>query len=210
MKNNSPFTRKQLEAISYIRDWLMQKSRTPSVRELMADLGYKSPRSVQDILMQLQEKGVIKKLDRGDYQLVMDPDFGPANAQTTNIPLVGVVSCGMPILAEENIEGYIPVSTSIAKPGAKYFLLHAQGDSMDRAGINDGDLILVKQQPTANEGDKVVALIDSGATIKEFHRTQDMIILKPNSSNEKHKPIILTSNFQIQGIVLAIIPKSWK
>jgi len=210
MKNNSPFTNKQLEAISHIRNWLMQKSRTPSIRELMVELGYKSPRSVQDILQQLEEKGVIKKLDKGDYQLVMDPDLGPVHAQTTNIPLVGVVSCGMPILAEENIEGYVPVSTSIAKPGSKYFLLHAQGDSMDRAGINEGDLILVKQQPTANEGDKVVALIDSGATIKEFHRTKDMIILKPNSSNERHKPIILTDDFQIQGIVLAIIPKSWR
>jgi len=81
---------------------------------------------------------------------------------------------------------------------------------MDRAGIIEGDLILVKQQPTANEGDKVVALIDGGATIKEFHRTKDMIILKPNSSNGKHQPIILTDDFQIQGIVLAIIPKSWK
>ena len=107
MKNNSPFTNKQLEAISHIRNWLMQKSRTPSIRELMAELGYKSPRSVQDILQQLEEKGVIKKLDKGDYQLVMDPDLGPMHAQTTNTPLLGVVSCGMPILAEENIEGYL-------------------------------------------------------------------------------------------------------
>ena len=206
MDKESPFTKKQIEAIRHIRNWLIHRARTPSIRELMADLGYKSPRSVQDILEQLKEKGVIKKLEGGDYQLVMNPDFGSMHAQTVNIPLVGVVACGTPILAEENIEGYIPVSTSLAKPGLKYYLLQAQGDSMDEAGINEGDLVLVRQQPTANEGDKVVALIDGEATIKEFHRTQNMIILKPKSSKKKHKPIILTDDFQIQGVVIATIP----
>ena len=77
---------------------------------------------------------------------------------------------------------------------------------MNQTKINDGDLVLVKQQPTANEGDKVVALIDDKATIKEFHRAQNMIILKPKSSNKKHKPIILTEDFQVQGVVIATIP----
>jgi repressor LexA len=206
MKNNSPFTKRQIDAIRHIRNWIMHKARTPSVRELMADLGYKSPRSVQDILEQLKEKGVIKKLVHGEYQLVMNPDFGSTHAQTINVPIVGNVACGMPMLAEENIEGYIPVSTSLAKAGSKYYLLHAQGDSMNKAGVNEGDLVLVRQQPTANEGDKVVALIDGEATIKEFHRTQDMIILKPVSSNKRHKPIILTDDFQIQGVVVTAIP----
>jgi repressor LexA len=206
MRGKKQFTKKQIEAIHHIRNWLMHRSRTPSIRELMADLGYKSPRSVQDILEQLQEKGVIKKFEDGDYQFIMDPNFGSAHAQTVDIPLVGVVACGVPILAEENIEGFIPVSTSLAKPGSKYYLLHAQGDSMDKAEINDGDLVLVKQQPTANEGDKVVALINEEATIKEFHRIQNMIILKPKSSNKKHKPIILTEDFQVQGVVVATIP----
>lgn len=206
MKNNNPFTRKQIEAIRHIRNWLMHRARTPSVRELMADLGYKSPRSVQDILEQLKEKGIIKKLADGAYQLVMSPDFGSMHAQTVSIPIVGAVACGSPVLAEENIEGYIPVSTSLAKPGSKYFLLHAKGDSMDEAGINDGDLVLIRQQPTANEEDKVVALIDGEATIKEFHRAKNMIILKPKSSNKKHKPIVLTDDFQIQGVVVITIP----
>lgn len=206
MDNQNSFTKRQIEAIRHIRNWIMHRARTPSIRELMVDLGYKSPRSVQDILEQLQEKGVIKKLGDGDYQLVMDPDFGSVHARTVNIPLVGVVACGAPILAEENIEGFIPVSTSIAKPGSKYYLLHARGDSMNEAGINDGDLVLVKQQPTANEGDKVVALIDGEATIKEFRRTQNMIILKPKSSNKEHKPIILTDDFQVQGVVIVTIP----
>lgn len=205
MKNNA-FTKRQIEAIRHIRNWIMHKARTPSVRELMADLGYKSPKSVQDILEQLKEKGVIKKLANGEYQLVMNPDFGSTHAQTINVPIVGNVTCGTPMLAEENIEGYIPVSTSLAKAGSKYYLLHAQGDSMNEVGINEGDLVLVKQQPTANESDRVVALIDGEATIKEFHRAQNMIILKPKSSNKKNKPIILTADFQVQGVVVASIP----
>ena len=77
---------------------------------------------------------------------------------------------------------------------------------MNQAKINDGDLVLVRQQPTANEGDKVVALIDVEETIKEFHSAQNMIVLKPKSSNKKHKPIILTDDFQIQGVVVATLP----
>lgn len=206
MKKDNPFTKRQIDAIRHIRNWIMHRTRTPSVRELMADLGYKSPRSVQDILEQLREKGAIKKLGNGEYQLVMSPDLGSMHAQTINVPIVGAVACGKPMLAEENIEGYIPVSTSLAKPGSKYYLLHAQGDSMDKAGINEGDIVLVKQQSTAIEGDKVVALIDGEATIKEFHHTQNMIILKPKSSNKEHKPIILTDDFQVQGVVVASIP----
>lgn len=206
MESEKTFTKKQIEAIRHIRNWLMHRSRTPSIRELMADLGYKSPRSVQDILERLHEKGVIKKLKDGDYQFIMDPNFGSAHAQTVNIPLVGVIACGVPILAEENIEGFIPVSISLAKPGSKYYLLHARGDSMNQTKINDGDLVLVKQQPTANEGDRVVALINDEVTIKEFHSIKNMIVLKPKSSNKEHKPIILTDDFQIQGVVVATLP----
>jgi repressor LexA len=206
MESKNPFTEKEIEAIRHIRNRLVHRGRTPSVRELMVDMGYKSPRSVQDILEQLGEKGVIKKFEDGGYQFIMDPKFGSSHAQTVNIPIVGAVACGAPILAEENIEGYIPVSISIAKKGFKYYLLHAKGDSMDEAGINDGDMVLVKQQPAADIGDKVVALIDGEATVKEFHRAKGMIILKPRSSNEKHQPIILTDDFQIQGVVTAVIP----
>jgi len=206
MKSNNSFTKKELEAIRHIRNWIMHKGCTPSVRKLRDTLGYKSPRSAQDILEKLQEKGVIRKFKNGGYQLVKDPDFGLMHAKTTNVPIVGAVACGVPMLAEENIEGYIPISTTLARPGSRYYLLHAQGDSMDQAKINNGDLVLIKQQPTANEGDNVVALIDGEATIKEFHRHQNMIVLKPKSSNKKHKPIILTDDFQVQGVIVATIP----
>lgn len=126
--------------------------------------------------------------------------------QTVNIPLLGTIACGSPILAEENIEAEIPVSMDLIKGSSKYFLLRARGNSMNEVGINDGDLVLVKQQTTAENGDFVVALIDDEATIKEFRKNSDAIVLKPRSREQKHQPIILTRDFRIQGIVVATIP----
>lgn len=198
-------TPKQIEAIKLIRNHTAHMGYSPSIRKLMALLNYKSIKAVQDILLVLEKERIIQKDDSGKYKLISDPELGENHAQTINVPIVGFVACGSPILAEENIEGYIPVSTSIAKTG-KFFLLHAKGDSMNEVGINDGDLVLVRQQTTANNGDRVVALIDDEATIKEFHKEENVVILRPRSSNPIHKPIILEENFQIQGIVAAAIP----
>ncbi len=126
-------------------------------------------------------------------------------AQTVKVPLLGEVACGTPIFAEENIEAFIPVSDKLIKSSYHYFILRASGDSMDEAGINDGDLVLIRQQQIAKNGDKVVALIDDEATIKEFQNNGNMIVLKPRSKNSKHQPIILTTDFRIQGIVETVI-----
>jgi len=126
--------------------------------------------------------------------------------KTTNIPLLGSIACGTPILAIENIEAEIPVSVELIKGSNKYFLLRAKGNSMNEAGINDSNLVLVKQQYTAENGDRVVALIDDEATIKEFYNKGETIVLKPKSTEKKHQPIILTRDFKIQGIVVAVIP----
>ncbi len=104
------------------------------------------------------------------------------------------------------IEGFIPVSVSLAKPGFRYFLLRAKGDSMNKAKINDGDLILVRRQSSAQNGDIVVALIDNEATVKEFQHNKNCVVLMPRSNNKKHKPIILTENFQVQGVAVTTIP----
>ena len=107
---------------------------------------------------------------------------------------------------EENVEAEIPISVKLIKPNQKYFLLRASGDSMNEAGINDGDLVLIKQQQTANNKDLVVALIDDEATIKELNKSDNMIVLKPKSNNNIHQPIILTSDFRVQGVVETVIP----
>ena len=172
----------------------------------MRQLGLKSVKSTQDILLVLQNKEIIQKFDNGEYKLMLNPDLGPHRAQTVSVPIIGTVSCGSPMFAEQNIEAYIPISTNLATSGNKYFLLHAKGDSMNEVGINDGDLVLIRQQNTARDGEKVVALIDDEATIKEFHRADSVVILKPRSTNPIHKPIILESDFQIQGVVAKVIP----
>ena len=200
-------SQRQADALRYVRNQLMHKGKTPSVRELMAELGYKSPRSASLIIAELIQKGILRKRPDGDLQLIKDVESDSVHARTVDIPLVGMATCGVPILAQENIEGYIPVSVSLAKPGFKYFLLRAKGDSMNKAGINDGDLILVRQQSAAKNGDIVVALIDNEATVKEFQHNKNCVVLMPKSSNKNHKPIILTENFQVQGVAVTTIPK---
>jgi repressor LexA len=112
-------SKKQADAVRYIRNWLMHKGKTPSVRELMTALGYKSPRSAALIIEELIQKGFLRKRANGDLQLIKDIGADSVHARTVDIPLVGMATCGVPILAQENIEGFIPVSVSLAKPGFK-------------------------------------------------------------------------------------------
>lgn len=200
---------KAKEALRHIRSWLMLYSSLPSIRDLMKTMEYKSPRSAVLLLEELEQNGFLEKKADGGYKVIKDLD-SENSTRTLLIPLVGTVTCGIPILAEQNIEAMIPVSTDFIRYGSKYFLLKAKGDSMDQVGINDGDMILVKQQPTADNGENVVALIDDEATVKEFHRSGSIISLVPRSSNPKHQQIIVTNNFQIQGIVVETIPKITK
>ncbi|WP_299336657.1 transcriptional repressor LexA [uncultured Psychroserpens sp.] len=198
---------KELEALKIIRNSIVHQGRIPSVRELMIGLGYKSPRSSAVILNSLEEKEILRKKSDGTYQIVdfEIPEYFGSRAQTVKIPLIGSVACGMPIFADENIEAEVSISIEMIKSGYKYFLLKAEGDSMNEAGINNGDLLLIRQQPDANNGDRVLALIDDEATVKEYNKNGGMVILKPKSTNKLHQPIILTSNFRIQGIVEEVI-----
>lgn len=138
--------------------------------------------------------------------MLREAETNVQSERTIEIPLVGSAPCGAPLLAEENIETTVQVSQRIARPGATYFLLRAIGTSMNNAGINDGDLVIVRQQPIAVDGDRVVALIDDEATIKEYRRHDDRVILSPRSNDAQHKPIILEGDFLIQGVVIGTIP----
>ena len=204
--SSNELNNKELEALRQIRNFVMHQGRVPSVRELMKALGYRSPRSALVLIRNLIQKGFLERKDKGGFRLLKDISNLENGAQTVNIPLVGSVACGLPVFAEENIEAYIPVSIDIVKTGQKYFFLHASGDSMNKAGINDGDLVLIRHQQTANEGDIVVALIDNEATIKQLGYSEGSIILYPRSSNPSHFPIVLTRNFLIQGVVVLSIP----
>ena len=201
---------KELEAIREIRNSIMRVGRIPSMRELMSYLGYRSPRSASLIVNKLIKKGALRRKDDGNLQFVKSLGDDTTRAQTVDIPLVGVVACGAPILAEENIQAKIPVSTKLARPPHRYFLLKVKGDSMNQKGIADGDFVLVRQQVRAKIGDTVVALIDNEATVKEFYEAGETVILKPRSKNKQHQPIVLTKDFQIQGVVVTVIPKTWR
>ncbi len=157
-------------------------------------------------MQELEQGGFLRKRLDGSYSMLKDISNSDDSVQTVSVPLVGTVTCGAPILAQENIEAMIPVSTALAKPGSKYFMLRAKGDSMNEAGINDRDLILVRQQDTAENGQAVVALIDDEATVKEFNRNGSFVTLRPRSSNKEHQPIIVTEELRVQGIVIATIP----
>lgn len=194
---------KDKRAFALIRNKIIHYGESPTLREINEVTGGKSPRSASLVVDRLIEAGLIKKSGRG---LILANTYSDSSVSTVDIPLVGSVACGTPIFAEENIQTRIPVSTRMAQKGSKYFILRASGDSMNQAGINSGDLLLIKQQDTAENGEKVVALINDEATVKIFEKTRDAIILRPKSKNKTHKPIVLTDNCMIQGVVVAVLP----
>jgi repressor LexA len=198
---------KELQALRFIRNALAHNAKAPSVRDLMRELGYRSPHSAMLVLNRLIEEGILRRNTARELEIQNDPERSRTNPGTIEIPLVGNVACGRPLLARENVEMTIPVSTTLARPPYRYFLLRAVGDSMNNKGIGPGDLVLVRQQPDADNGQVVVALIDDEATVKELHRSEDVILLKPKSSNPAHRTIVMADDFQIQGVVVATIPR---
>lgn len=193
-----------LEGYSFIRNQIIHTGTTPSLRRIGEVVGYSSPRSVQLMLERLSKRGLLS-YKNGKIELLLQ-NAPSMTEQTVKVPLVGRAACGLPTLAEQDIETYIDVSTKIARSGHPHFLLRAKGDSMDNSGINDGDLVLVRQQATAEEGQIIVALINDSATIKHFHREDGLVVLKPNSSDKTISPIILSDEFIIQGVVVQAIP----
>jgi len=171
-------------------------------------MGLKSPRSVAQYLNVLEEGGYIQR-GKGarNIKIIKSPYDNNISSKTVKIPIVGYISCGVPFLAEENIEKQVVISEKIAKPPYKYFILRAVGDSMNKVDINDGDLVLVRQQMMANNGDIVVALIDDEATIKQLRLYKNYITLEPKSTNTEHCPIVLERDFRIQGVVVSSMPE---
>lgn len=194
------------KALTLIRNRIAHGLSAPSVRELGGALGFSSPRSSADVIDRLIELGYVKRRADKSLQLLRMPQEARDRESTIEVPLVGSAPCGMPLLAEENVEAMLPVSVTLARPSQKYFLLRAMGDSMTEVGIQDRALVLVRQQPTADVGDVVVALVDDEATIKELRRSDDAVVLMPRSRNAAHKPIILRRDFRVQGVVVATLP----
>lgn len=189
----------------FIRNQFLQTGAMPSLRKIAAEMGWGSPRSAQLMVGRLRSQGFIG-FEHGKPVLLESDTEASSGEQTVEIPLVGNVPCGGSWLAEQHIEGHAKVSTKIATPGHEYFLLRACGESMNLSGIRDGDLVLVRQQPTAQPGDRIVALVDDEATIKHFHVDGGFIVLRPNSTDKTIRPIVLSDEFMIQGVVVKTIP----
>jgi len=192
-----------------IRNRLIHGLGTPTLAEINDLTGRSSPRSAVLALERLEAAGYIKRNGR-NIRLTVPSMEDNASISTVNVPLVGSIAAGMPILAEENLEATIPVSTALARPGFKYFLLRVRGTSMNRAEvggikIEDGSIVLVRQQDSAENGEIVVALINDEATVKIFERKNSMVILRPKSS-DLHMPIVLTKNCFIQGVAVGVLP----
>lgn len=179
----------------------VQNRRQPSLEDL-----FKIAKILDVAVAELLETHTSKKT----YNSIQSANFNVAEGEEEyekmiSIPILGNVACGYPLFAEENIETEISISTKLIKNDKKYFILRASGDSMNKANIDDGDLVLIRKEQTAEDGDRVLALIDDEATIKEFKNNTDHIVLLPKSTSKEHQPIILTRNFKIQGIVESII-----
>ncbi|MGI6105030.1 MAG: transcriptional repressor LexA [Raoultibacter sp.] len=205
-------TKRQQAVLNSIEDCIREKGYGPTVREVCQSLGLSSPSTVHVHLKALEEKGLIKRDPLKSRSIALtyplqgntsSPEptiIQPSFSKTLDLPLVGDVAAGSPILAQENIVDTITLPTDIVGDSAA-FLLSVRGDSMIEAGINSGDYVVVKEQPVANNGDIVVALIDDGATVKRFYKESDHIRLQPENSSME--PII-TNDCAIAGKVVAV------
>ena len=181
---------KQQEILEYIKQSILTRGYPPSVREIGEEVHLSSTSSVHSQLNKLEQKGYIRRdpTKPRTLEIVDDDNFNLARREVVNIPLVGQVAAGQPILAEENIEDYIPMLPQYL-PRGPVFMLRVKGDSMINVGIFDRDLLIVEETPSARNGDIVVALIDDSATVKTFYKEFNQIRLQPE--NDSMDPIIV-------------------
>ncbi len=201
-------TKRQQAVYDCITEFIAEKGYGPTVREVCERMGLSSPSTVHVHLKALEQKGLINRdpLKSRSITLASEhhhpQDFGVAlsDGSSVDLPLVGDVAAGVPILADENITETLTLPTEIVGDSAS-FLLSVHGESMIEAGINDGDYLVVKEQKVANNGDIVVALVDDGATVKTFYKEKDHIRLQPENSSME--PIIVR-DCTIVGKVVAL------
>ena len=195
-------TAKQQEILEYIKSCILSKGYPPAVREICEAVHLKSTSSVHSHLETLERNGYIRRDPTKPRAIeIMDDDFALTRRDVVNVPIIGTVTAGEPILAEENIIDYFPVPVEML-PNLPTFMLKVHGESMINAGIYDGDAVIVAQQPTAENGEIVVALLDDGATTKRFYKENDHYRLQPE--NDAMSPII-TDHVQILGKVIGLV-----
>ncbi len=201
-------TERQQEIMDFILKEVEKKGYPPSVREIGEAVGLSSSSSVHAQLEKLEQLGYLRR--DPTKPRAIEVLYGGADSfherlfkDMINVPIVGAVTAGEPILAEQNIQDYFPIPKDFTRT-EDVFMLRVKGESMINAGIFDGDLVIVNKESTASNGEIVVALLDDQATVKRFFKEQDHIRLQPE--NERYEPIIAT-NVQILGKVVGLVRK---
>ena len=196
----SPLTAKQEEILEYIKETILKKGYPPAVREICQAVHLKSTSSVHSHLASLEEKGYIRRDPTKPRTIEILDDSFSMRRELVNVPVVGSIAAGQPLLAQQNIEDYFPVPADML-PNSNIFMLKVKGESMVNAGIFDGDQIIVEQTSTAENGEIVVALLDDSATVKRFFREDGRYRLQPE--NDAMDPIIV-DHVDIQGKVIGL------
>ena len=192
---------KQKEILEFIKQEILNKGYPPAVREICEAVGLKSTSSVHSHLETLEKNGYIRRDPTKPRAIeIMDDNFNLTRREVVNVPVIGSVAAGQPLLAIENIESYFPIPSEYV-PNADTFMLHVKGESMINAGILDGDQILVRQQSDAENGDIVVALVGDSATVKTFYKEDGHYRLQPE--NDTMDPIIV-EDCMILGKVIGV------
>ena len=180
---------KQREILEFIKSEILHRGYPPAVRDICEAVHLKSTSSVHSHLETLEKNGYIRRDPTKPRAIeIMDDTFNLLRREVVNVPVLGRVAAGEPLFAQENIESYFPIPAEYM-PNQEAFILQVKGDSMVNAGILDGDHIMVKSQPTADNGDLVVALIDDSATVKTFYKETNCYRLQPE--NDTMDPIIV-------------------
>lgn len=199
---------KQQEILDFIKSEIINRGYPPAVRDICEAVHLKSTSSVHSHLETLEKNGYIRKDPTKPRAIeILDDEFNIARKEMVHIPVVGTVAAGIPILATENIESYVPMPAEMLPNASnhKFFILHVKGDSMINCGILNGDQIIVEQQETAANGEIIVALVDDSATVKRFYKEEDCIRLQPE--NDMMDPIIIPSgtDVSILGKVIGLM-----
>lgn len=194
-------SKKQQEILDYIKNEIINRGYPPAVREICDAVNLRSTSSVHAHLESLEKNGYIRRDPTKPRAIeIIDDNFNLTRRELVNVPIVGSVAAGQPILAVESIESYFPIPSEYM-PNEETFMLIVKGDSMINIGIYNGDKVLVQKQSTANNGDVVVALVEDSATVKTFYKEDGHYRLQPE--NDYMDPIIV-NQVEILGKVIGL------
>lgn len=196
-------SKKQNEILEYIKNEILNRGFPPSVREICEAVNLKSTSSVHSHLETLEKNGYIRRDPTKPRAIeIVDDNFNLVRREVVNVPIIGTVAAGQPLLAVENVENYFPIPAEYM-PNSSAFMLVVKGESMINAGILDGDKVIVEQCSNAHNGEIVVALVEDSATVKTFYKEDGYYRLQPE--NDFMDPIIVEGEVQILGKVIGVL-----